>query len=119
MLMESYHADMPHMKKLIKNPKFLSRFYSSHEMKFLMSKNFSPYITAEMYCAKMAFKKVMGASFNGCSVRDVSVLADYSGTYYISLSGDIKKRFSAQKMRLAVSCSHSKTLVMATVIFYE
>ena len=119
MIIETYHADMPHLLKLIKKPKFLSRFYSSQEMKFLMKKNFSPYVAAEMYCAKMAFRKVMGANFSGCDYREVSVLADYTGGYYISLSGEAKHRFTPMKLRASVSCSHSRQLAVSTVLFYE
>ncbi len=119
MVMETFFADMPHMRKLIANPRFLSKFYSPSEMKFLMAKNFSPYITAEMFCAKVAFKKAMGVSFRNCSLREVSVLADYNGYYYFSLSGNAKKYFQVKKVRANVSCAHSKTLAMSTVIFYE
>lgn len=119
MIMETYLADTNHIKKILKNPRFLSRVYSPQEMKFIMSKNFSPYIMAEMYCAKLAFKKVMGTSFRGCSIQEISVLANYSGTYYLSLSGETKKRFVLNKMHTSVSCSHSKTVIMATVLLYE
>ena len=118
MITELYFADMPHMRQLIKKPRFLSRFYSPQEMKFLMDRNFPPYVTAEMFCAKLAFKKAMGISFSGCSLQEVSVLADYSGAYYISLSGESKKRFKLKNMRINVSCAHSKALAMATVVFY-
>jgi phosphopantetheine--protein transferase-like protein len=119
MIMETYLADTAHMREILKKPKFLSKVYSPQEMKFIMSKNFSPYIMAEMYCAKLAFKKAMGASFIGCSIQDVSVLADYSGTYYLSFSGEIKKRFTAKKMHSYVSCAHTKIVTMATVMLHE
>ncbi|MBQ2823240.1 MAG: 4'-phosphopantetheinyl transferase superfamily protein [Oscillospiraceae bacterium] len=119
MIIETYHVDMPHFRELIKKPKFLARLYSPQEMKFLMKKNFSPYITAEMYCAKMAFRKVMGANFSGCDFREISVLADYTGGYYISLSGEAKHRFMPLKLRASVSCSHSKSLASSTVLFYD
>lgn len=119
MITENYFVDMPHMRKTIANPKFLSRVFSPQEMKFLMGKNFSPYTTAEMYCAKIAFKKAMGVSFTGCNIREVSVLADYSGSYYLSLSGESKRRFATKKMKSNVTCAHSKILAMGTVVFYE
>ena len=33
--------DMAHFKRLTAKPKFLARYYSPQEMKFLMGKNFS------------------------------------------------------------------------------
>ena len=119
MITENYFVDMPHMRKTIKNPRFLSRVYSPQEIKLLMSKNFSPYATAEMYCAKIAFKKAMGVSFNGCSIQEISVLTDYSGSYYLSLSGNTKKVFELKQSRINISCSHSKNLAMSTIVFYS
>lgn len=116
MIIESYHADMPHMRVLVKKPKFISRVYSPQEMKFIMGKNFSPNIMAEMYCAKLALKKALGQRFQGCSIQEVSVLADYSGNYYISLSGEAKKRLASTKAKFTVTCSHSKSIALATVI---
>lgn len=119
MTTETYFVDMPHMRKIITNPKFLSRVFSPQEMKQLMKKNFAPYSIAEMYCAKLAFKKAMGMRFSGCNIIDVSVLTDYSGSYYLSLSGTAKERFKQTGFRSNVSCAHSKALAMATVVFYE
>ncbi len=119
MLMETYHVDMPHMKEILKKPRFLSRIYSPQEMKFIMSKNFSPYIMAEMYCAKIAFRKAMGPAYRTCSIQEISVLADYTGAYYLSLSGDTKKRFTVTKMHTSVSGSHSKSIAMSTIIIYD
>lgn len=116
MIMEAYHADMPHMKELVKKPKFISRVYSPQEMKFIMEKNFSPNTMAEMYCAKIAMKKAIGARFRGCSIQEISVLTDYSGNYYISLSGEAKKRLVSTKMKINVSCSHSRAFAMATIL---
>ena len=116
MIMETYHTDMPRMKELVKKPKFISRVYSPQEMKFIMGKNFSPNIMAEMYCAKIAIKKAIGPRFRGCSIQEISVLTDYSGNYYISLSGEAKKRLVSTKMKISVSCSHSRALALATVM---
>ena len=85
-------------------------------MKFIMGKNFSPNTMAEMYCAKIAMKKAIGARFRGCSIQEISVLTDYSGKYYVSLTGGAKKRLVSTKMKISVSCSHSKALAMATVL---
>lgn len=119
MIQGIYFVDMPHMKKIAVNPKFLSRVFSPQEMKFLISKNFSPYVIAEMFCGKMAFAKAMAASFHGCRLNEISILADYSGAYYFSLSGKAKMHFGFKKMKASVSCSHSNVFAMASVIFYE
>ena len=119
MVMGCYFADMKHMRKLTEKPKFRSRFFSPQEIKFLMSKNFSPYIMGEMFCGKVAFVKALGAGFHGCAMTEVSVLADYSGSYYLSLSGNAKKRLAGLRMQAIVSCARNKALVSANVLLID
>lgn len=119
MLQGLYFVDMPHMKKIAVKPRFRARVFSPQEMKFLMSKDFSNNIIAEMFCGKMAFAKAMGASFRGCKLNEVSVLADYSGQYYFSLAGRAKMQFTFKQVKASVSCAHSNQTAMASVIFFE
>lgn len=88
-------------------------------MKFLMEKHFPIYTIGEMFAAKLAFVKAMGMSAQGCSLSQISVLTDYSGAYYISLSGTAKKAFALKRHRVAIDCSHTKNIASATVIFYD
>jgi phosphopantetheine--protein transferase-like protein len=112
-----YFADMTTMKKLAASPRFRSRFFSPQEMKFLMSKNFSPYVIGEMFCGKAAFVKALGpTTFRDCKMSEVSVLADYSGSYYLSLAGNAKKHLERAKLQAIVSCARNKSLIMANVI---
>ncbi|MCL2054355.1 MAG: hypothetical protein FWG90_08005 [Oscillospiraceae bacterium] len=114
-----YFADMDKMKKLAASPRFRSRFFSPQEMKFLMSKNFSPYTIGEMFCGKVAFKKAIGASFRDCKMCEVSVLADYSGSYYLSFSGSSKKLITDMGKQVYISCAHNKSMVMSSVTIVE
>lgn len=119
MIQGLYFVDMPRMKKIAAKPKFISRFFSPQEIKFLMVKDFSAIVVAEMFCGKMAFAKALGASFHGCKLNEISVMSDYSGAYYFSLSGRAKMHFGFKKFKASVSCAHSKAFAMASVIFYE
>ncbi|MGN0674149.1 MAG: holo-ACP synthase [Oscillospiraceae bacterium] len=119
MTIGSYIIELDRFKKLAPKPRFLAKYYSPQEMKFLMEKHFPLYSTAEMFAAKFAFLKAMGISSNGLKMNEISVLTDYSGAYYISLSGKAKKAFSLKRCRIGVSCSHTKNIVQAIVIFYE
>lgn len=110
---------MPRFRKLAAKPKFLSRFYSPHEMKFLMEKHFPVYTMAEMIAAKAAFIKTMGVSAAAIKASEISVLTDYSGAYYISLAGKAKKLFAIKKSKISVSCTHTKGLAQATVLLYD
>lgn len=111
--------DMEHFKKLTAKPRFLAKYYSPQEMKFLMEKNFSVPIMAEMFAAKAAFVKALGINAHGVKLNDVSVLTDYSGAYYLSLTGKAKIILVAKKYRTLVSCSHHKISAISTIILYD
>lgn len=111
--------DMEHFKRLTAKPRFLAKYYSPQEMKFLMEKNFSVPIMAEMFAAKAAFVKALGINAHGVKLNDVSVLTDYSGTYYLSLTGRAKIILVAKKYRTVVSCSHHKISAIANVLLYD
>lgn len=111
--------DMEHFKKLTAKPKFLAKFYSPQEMKFLMEKSFPIPIMAEMFSAKTAFIKALGINAYGVKLNEISVLTDYSGAYYLSLTGRAKLILVSKRYRTAVSCAHDKNSAMANVILYE
>ena len=111
--------DMERFKKISAKPKFLAKFFSPQEMKFLMEKHFPIYRIAEMFSAKMAFLKAMGITAKGCKLNEVSVMTDYNGIYYISLSGKAKTVFAAKHRKIAMDCSHTRHVALATVILYE
>ncbi len=119
MITSSYIIEVPRVKKLLQKPKFLARLYSPQEMKFLMEKHFPVFNIAEMFCAKCAFIKAMGISAAGIKMQEISVLTDYSGAYYISLAGKAKKSFAMKRARISISCSHTRSIASAIVIFYE
>jgi len=119
MITGSYIIEIPRISRLAQKPKFLARIYSPQEMKFLMEKHFPVTKIAEMFAAKVAFIKAMGISGTGSRMCEISVLTDFGGAYYISLSGKTKKIFTMKRARISVSCSHTRNLASAIVIFYE
>ncbi|HOV40683.1 MAG TPA: holo-ACP synthase [Oscillospiraceae bacterium] len=112
--------EIDRIEKSIKKPRFLSRVFSPSELKFFMEKSFNPAIIAGNFCAKEAFAKAMGTGIRGFSLNEVSVLRDYMGTPYISVTGRAKKILNAKinGNNLKVSISHSKNLATAIVIAY-
>ena len=113
--------EIDRIKKSIKNPKFLSRIFSPSELKFFSQKSFSPSTIAGNFCVKEAFSKALGTGFRGFSFNEISVLRDYMGTPYISLSGKAKEILKAKSNgnSLTVSISHSKNIATAIVIIYQ
>ena len=119
MTIGSYLVELDRFKKLAAKPKFIAKYYSPQEMKFLMERHFPLFVQGEMFAAKFAFLKAMGIHANGIKMNEISVLTDFSGAYYISLSGNAKKVFSMKKSRIAVSCSRTKNIASAIVVFYD
>ncbi len=115
MITEIQALDTAHARDIVSRPKFIYRVFSPAELKYLMELHFPRYIMAEMYAAKLAFKKCMAANFHGCKIGEVSVLRDYSGSYYVSLSGQTKRILDGGIKRVYVSCSHTKITTLAYV----
>ena len=119
MTIGKFVVDMERFRKISAKPKFIAKFFSPQEMKFLMEKHFPMYTIAEMFSAKMAFLKAMGVTAKGCKMNEVSVMTDYNGIYYISLSGKAKTVFASKRCKLTVDCTHTRHVALATVILYE
>ena len=115
----TFVVDINRFKKISAKPKFLARFYSPAEMKFLMEKHFPIYMMAEMFAAKMATLKALGLSAKGCRLNQVSVMTDYSGVYYVSMSDRAKTVFASKRRKIAVDCTHTRNSAIATVILYD
>ncbi len=111
--------ELDRIRKSMKNPKFLSRLYSPQELKYLMKNGFSESKAAKMFCGKLAFRRAMGYDFRGCTLSDVSVLTDYVGTPYISLSGSARTRFEQKKCNMTLSVAYSKDYAIANVTFFS
>ncbi|MDR0991912.1 MAG: 4'-phosphopantetheinyl transferase superfamily protein [Ruminococcus sp.] len=103
--------------KIAVKPHFRSRILTSQEMKFLMQKDFSTRILAEMYVLKGAFIKAMGGAGPGCKCSEISILSDYSGTPYISLTGKTKKLFDQKRCKMSLSSSTNRITATGIVIF--
>jgi phosphopantetheine--protein transferase-like protein len=112
-----HSIDFKRFSKIAGKPSFRSRLLTSQEMKFLMQKNFSVRLLAEMYTLKGAFIKAMGAAGPNCKCSEISVLEDYSGTPYISLTGKSKKLFEAKRCKMAVSSTINRVTATGIVFF--
>lgn len=111
--------EIDRLKKLTAKPKFISKYFTPHEMKFLMERHFPLYSIAEMFAAKVAFLKAMGLNAHGLKLNEISVLTDYSGDYYLSFTGRTKAAVVVKKCKAIVSCAHTKHIVTANVILYD
>ncbi len=109
-------VEIDRIKKSASKPRFLSRIFSPQELKFLMERNFSTQVIAGNFCANEAFAKALGTGFRGFSFNEISVLRDYMGSPYISLSGGAKRAVDNYgKCEIEVSISHSRENAVAVV----
>ena len=105
--------------RLAKNPKFISRFFSADEMRFFITKRFSPIIIAGNFSVKRAFVKLMGVGLRGYSLKEISVLRDSMGTPYISLSGNAKVMAEREKLSFSISISRTKDYITSALVAYR
>jgi phosphopantetheinyl transferase (holo-ACP synthase) len=82
-----------------------------------MQKDFSVRVMAEMYVLKCAFSKAMGGDGPRCKLSEISVLEDYSGTPYISLTGKSKKLFDGKRCKMAISSTTNRLTATGIVVF--
>ena len=109
------------IKKLIKNPKFLSRVFSKEEINDSKKiKNKINYF-AKRFAAKEAFVKALGEGFrNNISFNNIDITNDKKGKPIIKISNNIKKfikkKFKLNKFSIFLSLSDEKKYSIAYVI---
>ena len=109
------------IKKLIKNPKFLSRVFSKGEINDSKKiKNKINYF-AKRFAAKEAFVKSIGIGFRkGINFNDIYIKKNKLGNPKIFYNSKIKKilhqKFKSKKYSVFVSLSDEKNYSIAYVI---
>ena len=109
------------IKKLIKNPKFLSRVFSKGEINDSKKiKNKINYF-AKRFAAKEAFVKSIGIGFRkGINFNDIYIKKNKFGKPKIFYNSKIKKilhqKFKSKKYNVFVSLSDEKNYSIAYVI---
>lgn len=111
-------VEISRIEKSLKNPRFVSRVFSPDEMRFLITRSFSPQTVAVNFCAKEAFIKTIGG-FRGMKMNEISILRDSMGAPYIMLSGTAKIIANRMKLSFTVSLSHCREYATAVVVGYE
>lgn len=105
--------------RLAKNPKFISKYFSADEMRFFITKRFSPVIVAGNFSVKRSFVKLMGVRLHGYNLKEVSVLRDSMGTPYLSLSGNAKAMAERERLHFTVSISRTKDYITSALVGYR
>lgn len=111
--------EIDRIQKISKKPRFISKYFSPDEIRFFITRRFSPYTIAANFCTKEAFAKALGTGVRGFSLSEVSVLRDSIGSPYLSLSGKARAIAEREKLTFSISISHSKQYATAIVIAYQ
>ena len=108
--------EMKRIRKASRNPKFLAKYFSADEIRYLVSRKLSTELIAENYCAKIAFAKAIGTGFRIVHPQDITVLRDRLGSPFIITTGRAKMLEEREHYVFNVSVAHCKDYASATVI---
>tara|TARA_Y100001970_G_C13893482_1_gene679933 strand:- start:50 stop:436 length:387 start_codon:yes stop_codon:yes gene_type:complete len=109
------------IKKLIKNPKFVSRIFSKNEIDESKKIKNKTNFFAKRFAAKEAFVKSIGIGFRkGINFNDIYVQNNKLGKPTISFNNNVKKilnkKFKSSRFNVLVSLSDEKRYSIAYVI---
>ena len=100
-------CEIARMEKLLRDDRFLSRFFSDEEQAYIREKkNSAPQSMAGIFAAKEALAKALGKGLGGGALRDIRVLHDAQGAPYYDLQGDwlqLAKEKSVSHLHLSIS----------------
>ncbi len=109
-------VEMERIERLCTSSRFLARFFSADEIRFLVSRGLSQSLIAENYCAKIAFAKAIGTGMRIVKASDISVLRDRLGSPILITSGRAKMLEERENYIINVSVAHCKSYATASVI---
>ncbi len=106
------------MEKLLKDGRFLQRFFSPEEQAYIQGKGpHAAETMAGIYAAKEAFVKALGTGIVSGALSDICVLHDEKGMPYYDLRGDYA-RLASEKgaARVHLSISHDGGMAAAFAV---
>ena len=109
------------IKNSIKNKRFVSRIFTTNEIKKSQKLNNKINYFAKRFAAKEAFVKALGEGFrNNISFNNIDITNDKKGKPIIKISNNIKKfikkKFKLNKFSIFISLSDEKKYSIAYVI---
>ncbi len=108
--------ELKRIRRAAKNPKFLVKYFSADEIRFLIEHKLSTDLIAENYCAKMAFAKAIGTGFRIIRPQEVTILRDRIGSPFIITEGRAKMLEEREDYVFNISVAHCKSYATATVV---
>ena len=107
---------MDRIRKLCSNSKFLARFFSADEIRYIVSRELSTSIIAENYCAKIAFAKAIGTGMRIVKPSEISILRDRLGSPLLITEGRAKMLEERANYIITHTVTYCKRVATASVI---
>lgn len=108
--------EIDRIRRIARNPKFLSKYFSPDEIRYIVNHHLATSLIAENYCAKVAFAKAIGTGTRVVQVHDITVLRDRLGSPFIITSGRAKMLTERENYVYNISVAHCKKYATASVI---
>ncbi len=108
--------EIKRISRAARNPKFLSKYFSADEIRYIVNHNLSTTLIAENYCTKIAFAKAIGTGMRVVRASDITVLRDRLGSPFIITTGLAKMLTEREGYVYNVSVAHCKDYATASVI---
>lgn len=108
-------VEVPRIKKLIHQERFLRRIFSPEEIRYCKDKKNAEQHFAVRFAAKEAVWKALGSILHGKGIshREIQVRRAPSGQPFVQLSSRLKKFES----RISLSLSHTEQHAVAVAFF--
>ena len=99
---------------LEKNPRFLSRVFTTKEQEYFVSRKMKIESIAGGFAAKEAVSKAIGTGFRDFSMKDIEVLRDLNGKPFVMLHENALKAANQKGIKeFHISISHSREFAFA------
>ena len=111
-------CDIARMEEMLKDGRFLARFFSMEEQEYIENKGRGTAQTmAGIFAAKEALVKALGTGFTEGQLADICVLHDKNGAPYYDLRGGYAQHAAQRQITgLHLSISHDGGVAAAIAI---
>lgn len=111
-------CDISRMEGLLRDGKFLKRFFSEEEQAYILNKGkFAAQTMAGVFAAKEALMKALGTGIGGGAIADIRVLHDGRGAPYYDLRGEYTRIAAEKKIAsIYVSITHEGGMAAAVAV---
>lgn len=111
-------CDLKRMHEMLEKPRFLTRFFSAEEQRYIESRGAQmAHSAAGIFAAKEAFLKALGTGITGTQLSEISVIHNAAGAPMYHLTGGAEAMKDARGItRLHLSITHDGGVAAAVAI---